>query len=494
MSAARFDALAARGYNRIPLARTRLADFDTPLSAYTKLAGEPYSFLLESVSGGERWGRYSIIGLRCRSRLLAVGDAVTTVHGEETSVDTGVADPLARASEFLDSFKVPRLDGMPAFNGGLVGHVGYDAVRYAEPRLRRSAPVADPLATPDIHLLVAEELVVFDNRQGLVWLIVHVDPQDRDAHRRGLERLNALGERLNAPGERVGTLELPAEEAAGPADPAGMRTNMSRAEYESAVERIREHARQGDVMQVVPSRRISMPFRGQPFDLYRALRFINPSPYLFYFHFGDYLVAGSSPEILVRVQDSEVVVRPLAGTRPRGRDADADAALERELLADEKERAEHLMLIDLGRNDVGRIAESGSVRVTDMMAVERYSHVMHIVSQVSGRLRADLNAIDALRACLPAGTLSGAPKMRAMQIIDELEPVRRGIYGGAVGHLSWHGDMDFAIAIRTAVIKGGEAHVQVGGGIVADSVPAAEWEETVSKSRALLRAVAMAGG
>ena len=490
LTEARFDALAKRGYNRIPLTRRLLADMETPLSAYAKLAGGPYSFLLESVTGGERWGRYSIIGLGARRRLLAAGDAVTTVRGAEARTERGVADPLARVTEFLDGFKAPKLAGLPPFSGGLVGHVGYDAARYAEPRLRRSAPAADPLATPDIHLLVAEELLVFDNRQRLAWLIVHVDPKRSGAYPRGQRRLRALAARLGAGARGERAWVVPERE---PPAPTGMRSNMSRREYERAVERIRAHAREGDVMQVVPSRRISMPFRGEPLDLYRALRHINPSPYLFYLHLGDYHVAGSSPEILVRAQDGDVVVRPLAGTRARGRDRAEDAALERELLADEKERAEHLMLIDLGRNDVGRIAESGSVEVTDMMAVERYSHVMHIVSQVSGRLRAGLGATDALRASLPAGTLSGAPKLRAMQIIDEIEPVRRGIYGGAIGHLSWHGNADFAIAIRTAVIKDGEAHVQVGGGIVADSKPAAEWKETVDKARALLRAVAMAG-
>ncbi len=488
ISAARFDALAEAGYNRIPLARALLADMETPLSAYAKMAGTPYSFLLESASGGERWGRYSIIGLACPQRLLASGQTFTVMRGDAVDTETRIADPMAGVSDFLRGFRVPAVAGLPPFSGGLVGHFSYDTARYAEPKLQRSAPQADPLGTPDIHLLVAEDLMVFDNQRHLLWLITHADPAQPHARARGIERLDALAAGLATAPAPGGALALADGEPAAVSE----RSNMSRAEYERAVERIRGHAREGEVMQVVPSRRISMPFRGEPLNLYRALRHINPSPYLFYMHLGDYHLAGSSPEILVRAQRGEVVLRPLAGTRARGRDAEHDQALEAELLADEKERAEHLMLIDLGRNDIGRIAVSGSVKVTDMMTVERYSHVMHIVSQVTGQLRGDMGAIDALRASLPAGTLSGAPKIRAMQIIDDIESVRRGIYGGAVGYLSWHGDMDFAIAIRTAIVKDGEAHTQVGGGIVANSTPAMEWEETVNKSRAVTRAVAMA--
>ncbi len=482
-----FLRLAAEGYNRIPLSLETLADFDTPLSLYLKLADAPNTYLLESVQGGEKWGRYSIIGLPCRT--------VLRVHGHEARVLTeGVEverhaceDPLAFVEAFKARFRVPALAGLPRFDGGLVGYFGYDCVRYVEKRLG-PCPNPDPLGTPDILLMVSDAVVVFDNLAGKLHMIVLVDPAEPDAYAQGQARLSDLRERLRQPIAPRRGLDL---SVATPAEPA-FRSSFSRDDYERAVDTIKAFILAGDCMQVVPSQRMSIDFKAAPIDLYRGLRTQNPTPYMYFFNFGDFHVVGSSPEVLARVEDNLVTVRPIAGTRPRGATEEADLALERELLADAKEIAEHLMLIDLGRNDVGRVSATGSVRLTEKMVIERYSNVMHIVSNVTGQLREGLTAMDALRAILPAGTLSGAPKIRAMEIIDQLEPVKRGIYGGAVGYLAWNGNMDTAIAIRTAVIKDGELHVQAGGGIVADSVPALEWEETLNKRRAMFRAVALA--
>ena len=487
MTPEQFRALAAQGYNRIPVMREVLADLDTPLSSYLKLADGPYSYLLESVQGGEKWGRYSIIGLPCRKRIEVRGNQLRVYLDEVVREQVTVDDPLAWIERFHAAQRVPELPNLPRFTGGLVGYFGYDAIRYVEPRLARN-PNPDPLNTPDILLLVSDEVVVFDNLRGKLYVVVHADPALAEAYAQTQARLDEIVRHMQQAaslyGRNARTRDVHTE--------ADFVSGFTRAAYEAAVERIKEYIRAGDVMQVVLSQRLSIPFAAAPLDLYRALRSLNPSPYLFYFNLGGFHVVGSSPEILVHVENGMVTVRPIAGTRKRGADEVEDVALEQELLADPKERAEHLMLIDLGRNDIGRVAEVGSVAVTERMVVERYSHVMHIVSNVTGHLREGTGAIAALRATFPAGTLSGAPKIRAMEIIDELEPVKRGIYGGAVGYLGWNGNMDTAIAIRTAVIKDGQLHIQAGAGIVADSVPAAEWEETMNKGRAIFRAVAMA--
>ncbi|WP_183382960.1 anthranilate synthase component I [Halomonas stenophila] len=487
MTPERFRELAEAGYNRIPVTREVLADLDTPLSTYLKLADAPWTFLLESVQGGEKWGRYSIIGLPSHERIEVRGFTVNHIVDGHEQGAVEVADPLAWIEDFQARFKVPRLDDQPRFDGGLVGYFGYDTIRYIEPRLR-GVEKPDPLGVPDILLLVCNDLVVFDNLSGRLTLWTHADPAEPEAYRQAVTRLGRLEASL-----RETTIQAGSPGTGRAAVEEGHFTSGFTEEgFKAAVETIKEYVLAGDIMQCVPSQRMSIPYQAPPLDLYRALRSLNPSPYMFYFNLGDHQVVGSSPEILTRLEDGEVTVRPIAGTRVRGRNEEEDRALEADLLADPKEVAEHLMLIDLGRNDVGRISETGSVKVSDQMVVERYSHVMHIVSNVTGRLKPGLTAMDALRATFPAGTLSGAPKIRAMEIIDELEPVKRGVYSGAVGYLSWHGNMDTAIAIRTAVIKDGELHVQAGAGVVADSVPELEWQETLNKGRALFRAVAMA--
>ncbi|HWV08299.1 MAG TPA: anthranilate synthase component I [Pseudomonas sp.] len=487
MTREEFLRLADAGYNRIPVACETIADFDTPLSIYLKLADQPNTYLLESVQGGEKWGRYSIIGLPARTVLRAYGSRVSvSVDGVEVEQHE-CADPLAFVEQFKERYKVPTLPGLPRFNGGLVGYFAYDSVRYVEPKLAAGVN-PDPLGTPDILLMVSDSVVVFDNLAGKMHAIVLADPADAQAFEQGQARLQDILQALRQPiTPRLGVdLSVPAG-----AEPA-FRSSFSRDDYERSVNAIKEYILAGDCMQVVISQRMSIPFQAAPIDLYRALRCINPTPYMYFFNFGDFHVVGSSPEVLVRVEDNLVTVRPIAGTRPRGATEEADLALEEDLLSDAKEVAEHLMLIDLGRNDTGRVSEIGSVKLTEKMVIERYSNVMHIVSNVTGQLKSGLTAMDALRAILPAGTLSGAPKIRAMEIIDELEPVKRGVYGGAVGYLAWNGNMDTAIAIRTAVIKDGELHVQAGAGIVADSVPALEWEETLNKRRAMFRAVSLA--
>lgn len=487
MTPEQFAELAAAGYNRIPVYREVLADLDTPLSTYLKLADGPYSYLLESVTGGEKWGRYSIIGLPSRNRVVVRGHQVQLILDDEVQESQTVADPLEWIERFQSRYRVASVAGLPRFTGGLVGYFGYDTVRYAEKRLAR-CPNPDPLNTPDILLIISEEVVVFDNLAGKLYLIVLADPSREDALADASTRLDQRVRQLLRPAPAQRPLDM----SAAPLEDRSFRSTFTREDYQDAVRRIKEYIAAGDCMQVVPSQRMSIPFRPEPIDLYRALRCFNPAPYMYFYNFGDFHVVGSSPEVLARVEDGVVTVRPIAGTRPRGATEAEDLAYEQDLLADPKELAEHLMLIDLGRNDVGRVSEVGSVKVTESMVIERYSHVMHIVSNVTGRLRPDLSALQALRAILPTGTLSGAPKIRAMEIIDELEPVKRGIYGGAVGYLAWNGNMDTAIAIRTAVIKDGELHVQAGGGIVADSVPELEWEETLNKRRAMFRAVALA--
>ena len=482
MTEAEFNALAAAGYNRVPIVLETFADLDTPLSIYLKLANQPYTYLLESVVGGERFGRYSFIGLAAVKRIEVRGYECVEIEHDRPIARASADDPLAFVNDYLSRFRTAEDPRLPRFCGGLVGYFGYETVRYIEKRLAGHRK-PDPLDVPDILLLVSEEIAIVDTLSGKLSLVVYAEPGEPNAYRRARNRLAELLARLRAP------VSIPAD-ARGASEPAV--SGFGEAAYLAAVEKAKRYIYEGDVMQVVPSQRMSKPLKATPIALYRALRTLNPSPYMFYFDFGDFHVVGASPEILVRLEGDAVTVRPIAGTRRRGATPDEDAALADELLADAKERAEHIMLVDLGRNDVGRVAQTGSVRVTEQMVIERYSHVMHIVSNVEGRLKPGLNAIDVLRATFPAGTVSGAPKVRAMEIIDELEPVKRGVYAGAVGYLGFHGNMDVAIALRTAVVKDGVLHVQAGGGVVADSQPNAEWQETQSKAKALLRAAEMA--
>jgi anthranilate synthase component 1 len=485
MTPENFAALVRQGHNRIPFVCEVLADLDTPLSCYLKLAAGPYSYLFESVQGGEKWGRYSIIGLPARTVLKIYGRRVVVERDGAVVEEAQAQDPLAWIEQFQARYRVAEHPDMPRFAGGLVGYFGYDTVRYIEPKLAQ-CPNPDQMGTPDILLMLSEEVVVFDNLRGRIYIIVHLDPDAGDTPATGQARIDELVARM---------------QRGAPRDPdAGGRTvresdfvsGFSEAGFKAAVERIKDYILAGDCMQVVLSQRLSIPFQARPLDLYRALRGLNPSPYMYFLDLDELQVVGSSPEILTRLEDGVVTVRPIAGTRRRGYTEEEDQALEAELLADPKELAEHLMLIDLGRNDCGRVAKTGSVRVTDRMIVERYSHVMHIVSNVVGELAPGMSAIDVLRATFPAGTVSGAPKIRAMEIIDELEPVKRGVYSGAVGYLAFNGNMDTAIAIRTAVIKDGTLHIQAGAGVVADSLPELEWKETMNKGRAVFRAVAMA--
>ncbi len=486
MNEHQFNQLAAESYNRIPVTLETFADLDTPLSIYLKLANEPNTYLLESVHGGERFGRYSIIGLRANTRIEVHGRSAMLLTNDRIAERRDGCDPLDYIGEFLQRIKVPPREGLPRYCGGLVGCFGYDTVRYIEPKLAGHAP-KDELGTPDIVLLLSEEIAIVDNLSGKLTLVVYAEPEVPGAYRRARRRLKELLARLREP------VQIPADTRVE-SKPAVSLTGEEA--YKAAVARAKEYIVAGDIMQVVPSQRMAKPFAASPLALYRSLRTLNPSPYMFYFNFEDFQVVGASPELLVKLEDGTVTTRPLAGTRKRGASPEEDIALERELLADEKELAEHLQLLDLGRNDIGRVAATGTVRVTEKFAVERYSHVMHIVSNVEGRLRetGDRRAapIAVLRATFPAGTLSGAPKVRAMEIIDELEPFKRGIYGGAVGWVGFDGELDVAIAIRTAVIKDGQLYVQTGGGIVADSDPEAEWQETQNKARAVLRAAEMA--
>ena len=473
-------------FNRIPLVREVFADLETPLSVYLKLADAPYTYLFESVQGGEKWGRYSIIGLASNTRIKVFGSLIQIENDGDIVAEEETDDPLRLIETYLQSFKVAETDGLPGFHGGLVGYFGYDTIRYIEPRLGQ-CPNPDDLGTPDILLMCSDELVVFDNLSSRMFLLVHVDPSDERAWHAGQARLEQLEEKLNC-----ALIERKSKPTGQPVNEQDFTSGFTQQGFQDAVESARQYIIDGDAMQVVLSQRLSVPYQSSPIDLYRALRGLNPSPYLYYLNLGDHHVVGSSPEILVRLEDHAVTVRPIAGTRPRGRSREEDLQFEQDLLADPKELAEHLMLIDLGRNDVGRVSETGTVELTEKMSIERYSHVMHIVSNVEGQIKPDMSAFDVLRATFPAGTVSGAPKIRAMEIIDELEPVKRGIYSGAVGYISWSGNMDTAIAIRTAVIKDERLYIQAGAGIVYDSVPETEWAETMSKARAIFRAVALA--
>ena len=472
-----FNALARQGYNRIPLVCESFADLDTPLSLYLKLADRPYSYLLESVQGGERFGRYSFIGLPADIRISVRGNKVTLTHANsETTHD--VENPLDFIREYQTRFKVAQLENLPRFCGGLAGYFGYETIRYIEPRLS-NVHKHDAIGTPDILLMLTEQLAVVDNLTGILTFIVYANPEQADAYALGKQRLHELTARLRSP------IDIP---HAPPSHGGEARSEFGEAAFKNAVVRAKQYIVDGDIMQVVLSQRMSQPFPASPLSLYRALRSVNPSPYMFYYDMGDHHVVGASPEILVRLEHDTVTVRPIAGTRPRGKTQEQDAELAKDLLTDPKELAEHLMLIDLGRNDIGRVAQNGTVKLTEKMIIERYSHVMHIVSNVEARLKPGLDAVDVLRATFPAGTVSGAAKVRAMEIIDELEPSKRGIYAGAVGYLGFNGDMDLAIALRTAVVKDNILYAQVGAGIVADSVPDNEWIETLNKARAVLRA------
>ncbi|MDP4740590.1 MAG: anthranilate synthase component I [Burkholderiaceae bacterium] len=498
---AQFRALARQGYNRIPVNRQLNADLDTPLSAYLKLAEGPYSFLLESVVGGERFGRYSFIGLPAQQLVRAFDRTIQTCaikNGKPQRETELQGDPLAYLEGFMAGFRLAPVQGLPRFAGGLAGYFGYDTIRYIERRLDSQASKArpDPLGLPDLQLLLTESLAVFDNLAGRLSLFhfaaISPEPTDQElqqAFNKAQAELDAAVSRLKLP------LMPPQESPAGKEGES--RRGFQKADYLHAVARAKDYIAQGDVMQVVLAQLIERDYQGSPLTLYRALRALNPSPYMYFYDMGDFHIIGASPEILVR-QDCEpggpprITIRPIAGTRPRGASQEQDLALEAELKADPKERAEHVMLIDLARNDVGRIAKTGSVRVNEQMVVERYSHVMHLVSDVEGELNDGLSAMDVLRASFPAGTLSGAPKIRAMEIIDELEPVKRGIYGGACGYWSFTGQMDLAIAIRTGILKDKTLYVSAGAGIVADSVPESEWKETETKARAVLHAAEIA--
>lgn len=486
MTELEFNALAAAGYNRIPLVAEILADLDNALSLYLKLVqGQAQSFLLESVVGGERHGRYSFIGLPARVRIQAKDQHIQVLDNEQV-IETHEGDPLAFIEQFQGRYKAAPCQGLPRFVGGLAGYFGYDMVRHIEPKLGPNHK-PDPQSVPDMVLLLTEELAIVDNVAGRVYLIVYADPTQAEAYSQARSRLRTLRAKLRRP------VDIPYCQATVVTD---TRRDFDKADYLAAAQRAKDYIGAGDLMQVQVGQLICKPFRDSPLSLYRALRSLNPSPYMYYYNLGDFYIVGASPEILVRHETiqhdgqerTSVTIRPIAGTRSRGKNPSEDAALAEELLADPKEVAEHVMLIDLARNDLGRIVETGSVKVTETMQIERYSHVMHMVSNITGLLKKGLSAMDVLRASFPAGTLTGAPKVRAMEIIDELEPVKRGIYGGAVGYLSFNGDMDVAIAIRTGIIKEGMLYVQAAAGIVADSDPEKEWQETEAKARAVLRA------
>ena len=494
MTELEFNALAAQGYNRIPLVAETYADLDTPLGLYLKLAHSGpkqgrMTCLMESVVGGERFGRYSFIGLPARTVIRASG-TLTEVLTDGVVKETYEGDPLTFIEQYQARFKVALRPGMPRFCGGLAGYFGYDTVRHMEPRL---GPAVKPFppgmeeGTPDLMLMHVDELVIVDNLAGRIYLVVYADPTKPESYSRAQQRLLDLRAQLRKP------VDIPYSHASMVTEE---QRDFKKEDYLAAVKRAKEYIAAGDLMQVQVGQVITKPFRDAPLSLYRALRSLNPSPYMYFWNFGDFQVVGASPEILVRQESivhngeprSQITIRPLAGTRKRGGTPEEDAALAAELKADPKEIAEHVMLIDLARNDVGRVSEPGTVKVTDTMAIERYSHVMHLVSNVAGTLKPGMSSMDVLRASFPAGTLTGAPKVRAMELIDELEPVRRGLYGGAAGYLSYGGEMDLAIAIRTGVIKNGTLYVQAAAGVVADSIPEAEWAETEAKARAVLRA------
>jgi anthranilate synthase component 1 len=483
-----FDDLIRQGHYHIPVTRELVADFETPLSCYVKVARGPYSYLLESANqGGEKWSRYSIIGLPASRVIKVYEDELIIEENGEIVEKLTTSDPLGFIEKYQQQFSYPELSVLPGYTGGLVGYFGYDTVRYVEKKLAGLAP-PDKIGTADILLMVSNELIVFDNIKGRMHLVTHAQGLEANAYEQASERLDEMQAALLAP--------IPDEFTAPAIAPAlyddDFVSSYGEEKFKADVEKIKDYILAGDVMQVVLSQRMSCGFEAEPLNLYRALRAMNPSPYMYFMDLESVQIVSSSPEILARLENREATVRPLAGTRPRGLGADQDLLMEEELLNDPKEVAEHLMLIDLGRNDIGRVAKVGTVKVSEMMVVERYAHVMHMASNVNGELRDELSAMDLLRATLPVGTLSGAPKVRALEIIDELEPVKRGIFGGAVGYFSWNGNMDTAIAIRTAVLKDGRLHIQAGAGVVADSIPQQEWTETMAKAMSVIKAAAIA--
>lgn len=479
LSKEQFNQYKHEGFNRIPIVIEALADLDTPLSIYSKLANSPYSYLLESVEGGETYGRYSIIGLPSKLVFKISQQSISIFENNQLREKIDHPNPLDFIDDYMKSFKVPQDMNLPRYSGGLAGYFGYETIQYIEPKLCKNF-LEDKLGLPDILLMLSDEIVVVDNVLGKLFLINYVDPSQDDAFEKGTKKLatylNKLADGISLKDKKLAIKTKPESE-------------FGEKSFKKAVDKIKEYIVEGDVMQVVLSQRMSQVYEFQPLSLYRALRSLNPSPYMFFYHMHDHYVVGASPEILMRLENQEVTVRPIAGTRPRGNSKEEDLAYEKELLADPKEIAEHVQLMDLGRNDIGRVAKTSTVKVTDNMTIERYSHVMHIVSNVVGDIKENLSAIDVLKATFPAGTVSGAPKVRAMEIINELESTKRGVYAGAVGYLGFNGDMDVAIAIRTAVIKDDMLYVQAGAGIVADSVPESEWQETQNKAQAILRAV-----
>ena len=483
MTESEFYALASQGYNRIPCVFETLADFDTPLSIYVKLANEPYSYLLESVHGGERFGRYSFIGLSTPTRIAVYGNQTMVLTGDRVAEKAPEnMNPLAFIRQYLARYQVAKVPKLPRFAGGLVGCFGYDTIAYIEPKLAHSRHT-DTLSLPDIYLLVSEEIAVVDNLTGKLMLIIYADPEVPNAFQKAKKRMEELLQRLISHASIPEATQYPAQTPV---------EETCQADFEAAVRKAKEYIFEGDIMQVVLSQRLSQPFYADPLTLYRALRAINPSPYMYYYHFDDFHVVGTSPEILVRLEGEDVTVRPIAGTRKRSANLAEDEHLAEEMLNDPKEIAEHTMLLDLGRNDLGKIAQPATVTVDEHMVIERYSHVMHMVSNVTGKLKPSEDAISVFKATFPAGTVSGAAKIRAMEIIDELEVSKRGLYAGAVGYLGFHGDMDLAITIRTAIIRNNTIYVQAGAGIVADSDPASEWTETLNKAKAVLKAANMA--
>lgn len=484
----------AEGASHVPLVkkleRKHLpAELETPADMYARLADAPYSYLLESAESVTRWGRYSFIGLPCERRIEVWGNTVKIWQQNKLLKCEDSDDPLARINDYARGFRVPLPDIPLRFSGGLVGYFGYETIRHIEPRLAGQAPLPDELNTPDIVLLESHEVAVFDKRDDTLYLVAHADTPD--AYRRTVTRLDEIEARL-----RDDDTSAPRAHHSGGGEVATFVSGYGEEQYKNSVKRIRRHIINGDIMQLVLSQRLSAKYSASPFALYKNLHKLNPSPYMYYFDLDEFHIVGASPEILVRLENNRVTVRPIAGTRPRGANADEDEKLRSGLLADDKELAEHLMLIDLGRNDVGRVCKTGSVEVTEKMKVEAYSHVMHMVSNVEGNRSDGIGAIDILRACFPAGTVSGAPKIRAMELIHGMEPVKRGIYSGAIGYLSWQGNLDTAIAIRTAVIKDRTLHVQAGAGIVYDSVPENEWQETMNKAHVIIQAAqnAASGG
>ena len=480
MEKSQFNSLVEKGFNHIPLSREVLVDTDTPLALYLKLANNPYSYFLESVQGGEKWGRYSFVGLAAETVIKVNDYDVSIEKNGKLHKQYKVEDPLAWIEDYQSKFKVPQLEELPDFNGGLVGYFGYEIIKFIEPKLK-NIKKKDELNVPDILLMVSNDLLVVDNLTSKVHIITHINPE-KESFEAGLSKLNIIEKNIRElfNFESTSTEKIESEDFV---------SSFGKENFVNAVEKVQKYITAGDVMQVVPSQRLSCSFKSDPIELYRQLRILNPSPYMYFLNLDGFAIVGSSPEILTRVDNNNVAtIRPIAGTRSRGKNIQEDLENEQDLLSDEKEIAEHLMLIDLGRNDLGRIAKTGSVNLTDKMFIERYSHVMHIVSNVECELKEDMSSIDVLKATFPAGTLSGAPKVRAMEIIDEVETLKRNIYSGAIGNLSWHGGMDLAIAIRTAVIKDEVLYVQAGAGIVYDSIPEMEWQETMDKAQALIKA------